>query len=115
MRALDPLDISAVNLEPRGSVICAVDDFGPGLLQDCVVVNHLVVGKFSRPDGTPHIGCNAGIWALEVQDHALGHLLQRDLNTNLDDILWEPHSAALNMETTYIPPDTSFFLLAGNG
>jgi hypothetical protein len=55
------------------------------------------------------------VWTLEVQDHALGRLLQRDPTADIDDALWEAHSSALNMNLEFVPADTSFFLPAGNG
>jgi hypothetical protein len=115
-RLKDPVHVLWAVLEPRDAVICAGPDVGPGLLQDCVLVDNLVAGRLSRPDGTPHIGlCGPGVWTLEVQDHALGRLLQRDPSADIDDVLWEAHSAALKMNLEFAPADTSFFLPAGNG
>jgi hypothetical protein len=116
VRCEDPVHTLWAVLEPSDSVICAGPDVGPGLLQDCVVVSNLVAGRLSRPDGTPHLGrCGPGLWALEVQDHALGRLLQRDPGANIDAVLWEAHTAALNINIDQVIPTASFFLRAGNG
>jgi hypothetical protein len=112
----DPVHVLWGILEPRDSVICAGPDVGPGLLQDCVVVAAFMVGRLSLPDGTPHLGsCSACVWSLEVQDHALGRLLQRDPSANIDDVLWEAHSNALKVNLDLVPLETAFFLPAGNG
>jgi hypothetical protein len=116
VRSEDPVHALWAVLEPSDSVICAGPDVPPGLLQDCVVVANLIAGRLSRPDGTPHLGrCGPGLWALEVQDHALGRLLQRDPGADIDAVLWEAHTAALNINIDQIIPTASFFLRAGNG
>jgi hypothetical protein len=116
VRLDDPVHVLWAVLEPRDSVICASADVAPGLLQDCVVVDNLVAGRLSRLDGTPHLGrCGPGVWTLEVQDHALGRLLQRDPGADIDAVLWAAHTAALAVNLESFPVDTSFFLPAGNG
>jgi hypothetical protein len=112
----DPVHVLWGVLEPRDSIICANPDVPPGLLQDCVVVAAFMVGRLSLPNGTPHPGrCSASVWSLEAQDHALGRLLQRDPGANIDDVLWEAHSNALNLNLQFTPADATFFLPAGNG
>jgi hypothetical protein len=115
-RVDDPVYVLWGILQPSDSIICAGSDVAPGMLQDCVVVAAFMIGHLSLPDGTPHLGrCSACVWSLEVQDHALGRLLQRDPTANIDNVLWEAHSNALNMNVQYTPANTSFFLPAGNG
>jgi hypothetical protein len=115
-RIEDPVHVLWAVLEPRDALICAGPDIDPGLLQDCVVVVAFMVGHLSLSDGTPLRGrCSACVWKLEAQDHALGRLLQRDPSANIDAVLWEAHSNALNMNVEFFPAETSFFLPAGNG
>jgi hypothetical protein len=102
-------------LKPRGSIICDVPGVDAGRLQDCVVVAGLPAGRLSLPDGTPHFGiAGPGIWTIEVQDHALGRLLQRDPGADIDAVLWGAHQTALNMHIDK-PVDTNFWLPTGNG
>jgi hypothetical protein len=115
-RLYDPVHVLWGILEPRDSLICAGPEVSPGLLQDCVVVDAFMVGCLSLLDGTPHVGrCSASVWSLEAQDHALGRLLQRDPSATIDDVLWEAHTAVLNMNVQLTPADATFFLPGGHG
>jgi len=112
----DPVHVLWGILAPRDSLICAGPEVSPGLLQDCVVVDAFMVGCLSLLDGTPHVGrCSASVWSLEAQDHALGRLLQRDPSATIGDVLWEAHTAVLNMNVQLTPANATFFLPGGHG
>jgi hypothetical protein len=82
-----PLAIWA-SLEPRGSV--ALEPGEPSLAQDCVTVDYIVAGNL------PHGPALAdGMWSLEIPDHALGRLLQRQRAADLGTVLLAAHHAAL--------------------
>lgn len=102
-------------LKPRESVV--LPDAGVDLakLQDCVAVNYFVVYPMS---GKLYSG--DGLWTLEVPDHALGRLLQRDPAADLDAVLMAAHHAALRAKVDDVHPALrdaarSFLLPAGNG
>jgi hypothetical protein len=107
-----PLAVWAV-LKPRDGV--RVDPKTPSEAQDCITVDYLV-GGMVFPRG-PFQG--DGIWTLEVTDHALGRLLQRDPGEDLPAVIMAAHHAVLNIRLhnaqTYFAGEGSFRLPAGNG
>jgi len=81
-----PMAVFAV-LKPRGAVAVAWEGGLPvdaGDLQDCVCINYLVFGLSPYP-------VRDGLWTAEVQEHALGRLLQRHPKADLDAALLELH------------------------
>jgi hypothetical protein len=76
-------------LRPREAV--AVDSDDPGRRQDCVTINYLVVGVQGR-------GLGDGLWTLEVTDHALGRLLEREPAADLDSVLMQAHHSVLRAD-----------------
>jgi hypothetical protein len=84
----------------------------PDLCQDSVVVQYLIVG------GRKYRGkLTRGVWSLEVPDHALMRLVQRDRNADIGKVILEAHNAALWMPYARAPKNTrvGFNLPAGKG
>jgi hypothetical protein len=82
------------------------------LCQDSVVVQYLIVG------GRKNRGkLSRGLWSLEVPDHALMRLVQRDRKADIGKVILEAHNAALWMPYTRAPKNTrvGFNLPAGKG
>jgi hypothetical protein len=109
-------------LKPREAVTVEVapDSVDPGAFQNCVVIEYLVMGQMLR-GGRTGIGMHAGLWTLEVPDHALHRLVQRDRRADIAASLWQAHHAALNAATNavlinhVIDRDRRFLLPAGEG
>lgn len=85
----------------------------PSLTQDSVTVKYLVIG------GNKHSGAklSRGVWSLEVPDHALLRLVQRDRQADIGKVILEAHQAALRMPYARAPKNTKvgFNLPAGDG
>ena len=86
----NPIAVWAV-LKPRAPVVIDAEA-PPHLLQSCVVVEYLVAGALP----TAAAGVAAGLWSLEIPDHALGRLLDRSpRELDLGAVLMHAHHAAL--------------------
>jgi hypothetical protein len=100
---------------PRESVVCPNEGVGPALLQDCVTVDFIALGRRTWNYAVERIGSERGqgLWSIEATDHALGRALQRDPAADLDALILEAHHAALAMRPA--GPIFGFLLPAGNG
>jgi hypothetical protein len=78
-------------LAPRNAV--TVTPATESQKQDCVAVNYVLVGAL----GGPGIGgmIADGLWSVEISDHALLRVLQRDPAAELDAVLLGVHRSAL--------------------
>jgi hypothetical protein len=108
----DPLAVWHM-LVARGSVVNAVDN--PSRNQDCIAVYYVLVGDLPNKRAFA-----MGLWSLEVPDHAVGRLLQRDRHADINAVLGEAHRALLRIRSRRVHahfqnPARRFFLPAGNG
>jgi hypothetical protein len=76
-------------LRPRGSVVIEDTPGDPGIRQDCVTCDFLVVGETRLPTWL-----STGLWTLEVTDHALGRLFQ-DRQADAEAAIREAHMVCL--------------------
>lgn len=81
-------------LKPRSSVTFPHEDSDPLDAQNCVTVNYVLAGQLEPKS----IGIAEGLWTMEVQDHALGRLIERNANaTDLTDCVLQAHHALLRI------------------
>jgi hypothetical protein len=105
----NPIAVWAV-IEPREAV--RIESIDPAFDQDCATVNYMLAG--SGPDGS---GLWHGLWTIEVPDHALGRMLQRAPDQDLDAALLAAHRAVLQTRwcATFTDPRHRFLVPAGPG
>lgn len=94
------------HLVPRESVILTPQD--PGQKQGSVTVEYLVVGDL------PGCNMNAGLWTLEIPDHALHRLVERDRHADLYDTLFDAHKNLLAVRLDE-GRTSNIYLRAGRG
>jgi hypothetical protein len=109
-----------VTLKPR--IGLRANPETPGEKQDVVVAEYVIAGVTHFG-----IGTYAGFWSIEVTEHALGRLLQRNRRADIDAVLYEAHRAAMNIRCRDVKPRFakamdeaairahSFLLPAGSG
>jgi len=114
-----PAAIWAV-LRPRGATHINTTD--PRDLQDCVMVQYILAGALpNKNDDDPRLlaGIADGGWTLEVTDHALGRLMQRNRRAEIGTVLIGAHHAILNTRTSTASPfiyhGHRLLIPAGNG
>lgn len=89
-------------LKPRASVTYPDrdrDDIDPLDIQNCVTVNYVLAGQLEPG----HVGLAEGLWSLELQDHALGRLIERNAGgSDLTDCILQAHRALLRISATLV-------------
>jgi hypothetical protein len=99
-------------LRPGQSLTLPEDHVRPDLTQDSVCVEYLLIGGDKK-----RAKLGRGLWSLEVPDHALHRLAQRDRKADIGEVILEAHNAALWMPYDDIDtnPLRGFNLPAGDG
>jgi hypothetical protein len=101
-------------LRPRDSGL--IDRVDPSDDQLVVAVEYLVVGVSARSDGWAK-----GLWTMEIPDHALHRIYQREPRADLTQVLLDGHRNALLLRVEQLRPYNSacghqgFLLKAGPG
>jgi hypothetical protein len=97
-------------LRPRDSGL--IDRVDPSDDQLVVAVEYLVVGTSPRSSGW-----SSGLWTMEVPDHALHRVYQRDPRADLTATLLDGHRNALALRVEQLRPYSKrvFWLRAGPG
>jgi hypothetical protein len=110
-------------LRPRGHVLSCPKTEGEK--QDCVTANYVLAGAIDGP-GRGGRGIT-GLWSVEVPDHALLRVLQRNPGADLTAVLLDAHRAVLRLPTDDIvrrafldiasrdEPTPGFLMAAGGG
>src|SRR5262249_29223509 len=102
-------------LRPRNSVICPGEGVGPAKLQDCVTVDYVAIGHtWDHMRERVSTGRSRGLWTLEIRDHALGRLAQRDPYVDFDEVIFKAHREVLRTRLVAFK-GTSFLTPAGVG
>jgi hypothetical protein len=89
---LAPLALWAA-LTPRNAV--TVNPATEGQKQDCAAVNYVLIGALAGP-GLGGVIAD-GLWSVEISDHALLRVLQRDPAADLDAVLLGVHRSVLQL------------------
>lgn len=103
-------------LVPCGPQLRQADIDTPGQGQDCIAVGYTLIRGDARGGGVEQ-----GRWTLEVSDHALHRLIDRNPGVDLGRVLFDAHDAALKMSTlatVELDPESNlatFSLAAGAG
>jgi hypothetical protein len=97
-------------LTPRNAV--TVNPATEGQKQDCVAVNYVLVGALAGPGRGGMIA--DGLWSVEISDHALLRVLQRDPAADLDAVLLAAHRSALLLSNN-IAAEADAAAIAGEG
>jgi hypothetical protein len=114
-----PLVVWSV-FKPRGAVYIDPDN-NPGLAQDCVTIDYVFAGLSpSNSQDRNERSLGGGLWTLEIPDHALGRLAERDPGVDIGAVLRAAHYAALHTPVTAIKAGLDdaafrFALPAGRG
>jgi len=95
-----PLAVWSI-LKPRDAVVRSDD---PSDAQNCVTVNYILVGRFPNRLGN----FAEGIWTLELPDHALGRLIQRQTEADPVADIRAAHHAAFRLRQNDVAPDGWF-------
>jgi hypothetical protein len=107
-------------LKPRSSVTVYTDyeseSERASLAQDCVTVNYMLLANIEG-----EVRLCAGLWTLEVPDHALGRAVERSRFLHPGTIIRDAHLTLLDLPVSVIEqgrlagPATSTYIKAGAG
>jgi hypothetical protein len=97
-------------LAPRNAV--TVNPATEGQKQDCVAVNYVLIGALAGPGIGGMIA--DGLWSIEISDHALLRVLQRDPAADLAAVLFGVHRSALLLPND-IAEEVDMAAAAGEG
>jgi hypothetical protein len=84
-------------LRPRESGL--IDRVDPSDDQLVVAVEYLIVGVSARSGGWA-----SGLWSMEIPDHALGRILQREPRADPTTVLLDAHRNALALRVEQLRP-----------
>jgi hypothetical protein len=88
----DPAFVLWSFLHPRESVVRPGEGVSPARLQDGVCVDFVAIGAtWDHTREKLSTGQSRGLWSLEVRDHALGRLAQRDPSADFDEVILGAH------------------------